>query len=132
MAIHNQIGKIGEDIASVWLKSKGFIILERNFRKKWGEIDIVARGNNKTLRFIEVKTVSYETRGMLKHSISHETWRPEDNVHTNKALRLGRTIESWIWEHNYSGAWQIDVLSVKVVPHEKYSMLELIENVVFE
>ena len=38
---HLKVGKIGEDIACRYLKDKGYKIIERNFRRKWGEIDII-------------------------------------------------------------------------------------------
>lgn len=40
---HIEIGKFGEAIACKYLKSKGYKIIERNFRKKWGEIDIICK-----------------------------------------------------------------------------------------
>ena len=132
MARHNKIGEIGEEIAAKWLKSKGFQIVEVNYRKKWGEIDIVARERSGNLHFIEVKSVSYETRSILNKLLSHETWRPEENVHRNKVLRLKRTVKSWLIEQKYRGDWQIDVLSVRLVPHEKYSTVEFMENVIFD
>lgn len=131
MAIHNQIGNIGEDIGTKWLISNGYVIIDRNYRRKWGEIDIIAQ-NSKKIHFIEVKTVSYETLDDLKYAISHETWRPEENVHSEKLKRLGRAIETWILETRFDGDWQIDVLSIRVVPREKYATVTSIENVVLE
>ena len=49
------LGKYGEDIAVKYLKNRHYIILERNFRSKQGEIDIIAKDNNELI-FIEVKT----------------------------------------------------------------------------
>ena len=131
MAKHNIIGKIGENIACEWLKSKGFIILEQNYLKKFGEIDIVAR-ETKKMHLIEVKTVSYETREDLDYSVSHETWRPEENVHKEKQRRLKNAIAVWLSEHRYKGEWQIDILTVKLVPREKYAQIKIIGNVIFE
>lgn len=60
-----QKGKIGEDRACVWLESNGFVILERNFHSRFGEIDIIALeasnrnssdASKSTLHFIEVKS----------------------------------------------------------------------------
>ena len=48
-------GKLGEDLAATYLKKNGFKILERNFRIRGGEIDIIAT-EKETLVFIEVKT----------------------------------------------------------------------------
>ena len=50
-----KLGDSGEDLAVSYLKSRGYSILERNFRALRGEIDIIARDQN-TLVFIEVKT----------------------------------------------------------------------------
>ncbi|GIV42249.1 MAG: UPF0102 protein [Vicingaceae bacterium] len=55
MAIHNDTGKLGEQLAEKYLEEKGFIILEKNFRYKNKEIDIIALKEN-LLVFIEVKT----------------------------------------------------------------------------
>lgn len=132
MAKHNEIGQIGEDIAAKWLVSRGMSLIERNYRKKWGEIDIVARGTDKVLHFIEVKSVSYETKEDLEYTASHETWRPEDNVHRDKMKRLSRVMQTWIAEHSYCGEFQIDVVVVCFVSRERFARVKLIENVIFE
>jgi putative endonuclease len=125
----NQIGAYGEEIAAKYLRNKGFSILNQNYLKKWGEIDLVARGTNH-IHFVEVKTVSYETRIDLQAAISRGTWRPEENVHERKLQRLHRAIESWLMENGYDGDWQIDVIAVRVVPREKYATLKWIPNVI--
>jgi putative endonuclease len=55
MRIVNPKAVLGEDLAEKYLKSKGYKILERNFRKGYGEIDIIALKDD-TLVFVEVKT----------------------------------------------------------------------------
>lgn len=55
MSFKQQIGKQGEDIAAAFLKNKGLVIVERNFRCRGGEIDIIAR-EERALIFVEVKT----------------------------------------------------------------------------
>ncbi|MDI6820568.1 MAG: YraN family protein [Patescibacteria group bacterium] len=54
------LGKIGEDFACVYLAGKGFWIIERNFKRPWGELDIVAKNKDGILVFVEVKTM-YES-----------------------------------------------------------------------
>jgi putative endonuclease len=131
MAEHNKIGVLGEEIAAGWLKSHGFSVIERNYRQKWGEIDAIAL-KNKHIHFVEVKTVSYETRELLDYFVSRETWQPEELVHERKLQRLGRAIETWLAKHRFDGVWQIDVLTVRVVPREKYAKVKHIENVILE
>ncbi len=135
MARHNEIGRIGENIAAKWLAGKGFLIIEQNYLKKWGEIDIVARettNNGYKTHFIEVKTVSYETKERLAYAVSHETWRPEENVHRNKIDRFKRVIQTWLEEHDYKSDWQIDIITVRVVPRERIARVKFMENIVFE
>ena len=103
----------------------------RNYRKKYGEIDIVARETGGKVHFIEVKTVSYETRSDFDR-ISRETWRPEENVHHQKLRKLSRVIEVWLQENEYLGEWQIDVFAVRIVPREKLASITRIENIIIE
>lgn len=133
--LKNQIGALGEEIASNYLKKRGLSIISQNYLKKWGEIDIVAREtieNKNIIHFLEVKTVSYETRQDLEKAVSHGTWRPEENVHFKKIQRLSRTIESWLMENNYQEEWQIDVLAVRIVPREKYATVKYLPNIVID
>ena len=58
MAVHNEIGKIGEDIAASWLTGNGYQIVTRNWRFKKTEIDIIAIKDD-LLIVIEVKTRTY-------------------------------------------------------------------------
>jgi putative endonuclease len=73
--ITNPIGKKGEDIAVEYLKKKGYKVIERNFRKGYGEIDIVAIKNN-VLVFVEVKTRTSETFGTPFESITSWKLKP--------------------------------------------------------
>ena len=64
----NRVGSFGEDISAKYLKRLGHTVLDTNYLKKWGEIDIVSREtleNKHIIHFVEVKTVSYETNRLL-------------------------------------------------------------------
>ncbi len=126
---NKQIGRYGEAVAAKYLQNKGFKVIGLNYLKKWGEIDVIAEKDN-IICFIEVKTVSYETKQDLEHSVSRGTWKPEDNVHEHKIRKLSRAIDSWISEHRYQGDWQIDVVAVKVVPREKYAVVKHLPNII--
>lgn len=131
MAKHNEIGKLGEKLAAKWLTDKGYSIVTQNYLKKYGEIDIVARETD-VIHFVEVKSVSYETKADMEDAVSRGTWRPEENVHFAKQQRLSRVIEVWLSENNYNGEWQIDILSVRIVPRERIARFYLLDNVIFE
>ena len=129
----NQIGAWGEEIAAKYLKKQGMKVICVNYLKKWGEIDIVAhetRKNGLIVRFVEVKTVSYETKSDLQAAISRGTWRPEENVHPKKLQRMHRAIESWLMDNRYDGEWEMDVLAVRIVPREKYATVKYMPNVI--
>ena len=63
-----QIGDTGEGVACKYLEQRGYAVVERNYLKPWGEIDIVAQKANK-LYFIEVKKC---TRNRIGFSILHK------------------------------------------------------------
>ena len=107
-----KIGDIGENIACKFLKKQGFEIIEQNYNKKWGEIDIIAR-NRQKLHFIEVKSVTRESLD----NVSPETdaYRPEDNLHPWKLQRLSRVIQTYLLGYDRGSRetdWQFDVILV--------------------
>ncbi len=126
-----KIGDIGEGVAVRYLENKGFSVLDRNYLKPWGEIDIVAR-TPKTLVFIEVKTVSREKEGWISRENSiGQNFRPEDNVHPAKLQRLYRAIQSYLAENGISeeADWRIDVACVYLDFTLKKAKVDVIENV---
>ncbi len=64
-------GKIGERIAADYLKNHGYEIISRNFRTRYGEIDIIARHKN-TLVFIEVRSRGGDRFGTPTESITRD------------------------------------------------------------
>jgi len=120
-----EVGQLGEDIAAKYLENKGFVIFERNYRKKWGELDLIAKKGGE-LRFIEVKAT---IRGLGEGFVSHETYRPEEKVHPHKLKRMHRAIETYLAEKDISEDWSIDVVTVLIDKGQKIARCELIENV---
>jgi putative endonuclease len=117
------LGKLGEDIACRYLKSKGFVILEQNHTRKWGEIDIISKKGDK-LYFVEVKsklvtTLSSKTKEQIEGMI------PEENVHPIKIERFVRTIHTYLAEKQYEGDFEAVVLAVFVDTQEKTSVVRL-------
>lgn len=134
------IGKIGEDFACDYLRNKGYKIIDRNYLRKWGEIDIVAK-DNKKLYFVEVKTVSRDTswNNMAKNrdnheNVAHETdsYRPEDNVHPWKLERMGRVIQSYLLDKDVSDEteWQFDLITVYLDKDKRLVKIGLLDDLV--
>lgn len=131
------LGNIGETAVCKHLKRKGFKLVERNYRKKWGEIDLILK-KGKRVHFVEVKTVScennniYVSRETNNLLISHETWRPEDNAHRRKLQRFHRAVLTWLSENRYYGEWQIDVASVRLNIESRSGTIKIIDDVILE
>lgn len=100
MAKHNELGKIGEDLAANYLLRKGYTILERNWRYSRDEIDIIVRDGN-WLVIVEVKTRTSEYFG-----------EPEMAVTSSKQKSLVRAAEGYIAEHDYRGETRFDVIGI--------------------
>ncbi len=126
---HNKTGAIGELVVRNWLINNGFSIIADNYQQKWGEIDIIAK-QDKVIHFIEVKAVSYQTKGLLDKAVRDGSWSPEEQVTNHKMQKLGRTIETWLLKHDWEGEWQIDIAAVRLVLKDKHATVKWLWNVV--
>jgi len=79
-----ELGAIGESIARAYYRKRGFVVLEENFRCRYGEIDLLCRKGD-SLYAIEVKTRSSNTYG-----------HPEEAVSTEKQHRIKVCTEEYV------------------------------------
>jgi putative endonuclease len=102
-------GELGEILATKYLENNGFTIVERNYYKKLGEIDIIAKKAG-ILHFIEVKAVSHETNA----SVSMQYIKPEDNFTYDKARKFKKIVSYYLAQKHVSHEtkFQIDLLAV--------------------
>ncbi len=123
-SLRRKLGNIGEDVACRFLESKGFQIIDRNYLKPWGEIDIIARKNG-DYRFIEVKTISREPSST---SLS-TNMTAEDHIHPAKLEKIARTVE--IYMANVAGEYdyQVDVVAVELDTSTRRARCKLYEQV---
>lgn len=125
MTYKSEIGKFGEDFACEYLVEKGYKIIERNFRQKWGEIDIIAKAPDKTLVFVEVKTV----RDVKRETI--ETISAEEQLTNAKLQKLQRTASLYANHRlelvNDKNGWQIDLLALTII--DKSVSIKHYENI---
>ena len=97
----NKLGVKGEKIAARFLKKQGYKILERNFRIKCGEIDIIAQ-DGEYICFVEVKTRS-----------SNSFAEPYESVNYMKQKKLQKLAEVWLGTHGSCEALcRFDVVSI--------------------
>lgn len=98
------IGQSAEDAVQEHLQQRGWTILDRNWRKPWGELDIVARDQEETVHIVEVKASSLRMAGFEPHLRAGNT----------KMAKVHRTARTWLSSHGYpyDTPWQLDVASV--------------------
>lgn len=112
-------GKVGEQKATKFLESQGYKIIERNFKKRYGEIDIIALDTDDTLVFFEVKT-----------RFSHEYGYPEEAVTPWKIKTLIRSANFYKMIHpELSDLMRIDVVSVEVDDEGEVKSIRQIKNI---
>lgn len=118
------IGQKGEDEAVKYLINRGFSVLDRNYLKPWGELDIVAKKGD-WLYFIEVKTVTRERVG------EGDNYEPEDNIHPWKIKRLSRAIETYLLEKKIGdeAEWQVDSIAVYLNERGETLRIEHLEDI---
>jgi len=114
-----KLGQIGEKLAADFLKKRGYKVMERNYRTRGGEIDIVAR-HGSTLVFVEVRTKSGPGFGT-----------PEESITAAKRSRMVECGMAYLQSHEQSAAdWRIDVVAIEMGPSGKPSRVEVIPNAV--
>jgi putative endonuclease len=99
----NRTGVLGEELAARYLAGAGLQLLDRNWRCRRGELDVVARDGD-ALVFVEVKT---------RTSLRFGT--PLEAVDARKALRLRRLAALWLRAHPTAGSSRPRVLRFDVV-----------------
>src|SRR6267154_2358921 len=96
------VGQAGEDAVAIWYAAAGYIVLDRNWRVREGELDLVVRDAD-TIAFCEVKTRRGDAFGL-----------PVEAVTTRKRQRLRLLAGRWLDEHDgRARSLRFDVASVR-------------------
>jgi putative endonuclease len=116
---HRQsLGKYGEDLAADYLIGHGYHLIQRNFKARYGEIDIIAM-KNPILVFIEVKTRMGKKYGT-----------PEEAVTRRKIHEVTVTAEYYYLLHpGLPKAHRIDVIAIELFSDKSIKDLRHIENI---
>ncbi len=118
MSGRKQLGAWGEKVAALHLEGKGYRIVARNWRCRYGEIDLIAQAGD-WLAFVEVKTRRGRGMGM-----------PEEALTPHKAKKLMQIAPIYMAEHGLDMDWQIDFVAVELDKSGKLIRCEHIPNAV--
>lgn len=117
MAIHNELGKKGEEVSVEFLQQKGYKILERNWRFKKAEVDIIACKNH-VLAIIEVKTRSTNYFG-----------DPQDFVNPKKIKLLVEAINEYVITNDLDVEVRFDIIAI--IKNQENLEVEHLEDAFF-
>jgi putative endonuclease len=116
----HRLGQVGEQMAAEHLVRRGFEIVERNYRTRWGELDIVAF-DGRVLAFCEVKT----------RRISRGNGSPFDAIRSVKRSRVRRMAGSWLRDrpdHPFARVLRFDAIGVTFDPAGRLLSIEHLEG----
>ena len=100
-----EIGALGESIAADYASRHGIDVIDRNYARKTGEIDLIGKEGS-TLHFIEVKTVLADE--FPDERYAEDAYDPSLNIHELKLRKIARTSEWYVLEKKWEGDWQVD------------------------
>lgn len=98
MAAHNELGTWGEEWASAYLRERGYVILERDWRSGHRDLDIVALDGDEVV-FVEVKTRS-----------SHFLADPFHTISDKKKLNIRRSVAHFMRSHPQYHRARFDII----------------------
>ena len=135
------IGKIGEDLACGYLVNKGYEILTRNYREKFGEIDIVSKSPDKTLVFVEVKTMSSPEITVDKSPASYphlaglgsDKLIPEDQISESKMdkfKKIGQWYANKYPELTNTRGYRFDAITILINQKSKEAGIRHYKNII--
>jgi len=106
-------GDFGENAACLYLSKKGYNITVRNFRSKFGEIDIIAEDDER-LAFIEVKARKIFGLG-----------RPSDAVDFKKKQKIIKTAQIYLLYHETEKQIGFDIIEVVITDSLTPEVIEI-------
>lgn len=116
-----ELGFLAENIAARYLESRGYEVIDRNYRKPWGEIDVIAQKDG-VVCFVEVKANRQEFAG---------DFNPESRVDYRKLSKITKTAALYLEYElkNPDAPWQVDVISVILNQFDKKVNIKHFKNV---
>jgi putative endonuclease len=127
-APHISVGTLGETIATKYLYTHGYQIIARNYRKKCGELDIIAKKEG-VLHFVEVKSGTWKRSTWPKEG--EDVHRPEMHMNARKHLHMRRAIMAYLHAHKIpqDTPWTADLAVVLIHEESKRALIRWIWNI---
>ena len=104
MAAHNELGQWGEDLAEEYLRSKGYVIIDRDWHSGHRDLDIIAEDDDVVV-FVEVKTRRNNLFG-----------EPEEAIDFRKRLSLQQTINHYVKANRIRKEIRFDIIAITGTP----------------
>lgn len=115
---NKKTGNKGEDLACNYLQKHGYKILERNFRIRGGEIDIIAKDGDQIV-FVEVKARYSHEYGLPREAIT--PWKIKALI---KSAMFYLLKKGWIYK-----SYRLDFVGIDYINSKDYPEIELIKNI---
>lgn len=114
-----RLGRRGEDMAAAHLTERGYVVVERNYRCPYGELDLIAR-HSETWVFVEVRT----RRGARFGT-------PEESITPRKQAHLIAAAQHYLQARDLGDvAWRIDAVAIALASGGTLQRIDVIENAV--
>jgi putative endonuclease len=123
------LGRWGESLAADYLVDLGYVVLERNVRTPYGEIDLVARLFEESSISTEkcLVTVFVEVKTRSTHTFGH----PEESVTARKRAHMIAAAQSYLQDHpDLGGVWRIDVIAIQRLQPDRPPTIHHFENAI--
>ena len=117
-----KLGNLGEELATQYLKNHQYKILACKWQKRTGEIDIIARDQDKTIVFVEVKTRTSDNFGSAQEAVNFL-----------KQRKLIKTAQYYILEnYKFEVPWRIDVITLELDSEKRLAHVRHFKNAIEE
>lgn len=116
----SELGFFAEEYAARYLKSKQYRVVAHNYRKPWGEVDVIVEKEGIVI-FVEVKANRKEIAG----------FEPELRVSPDKRHRMIRIARTFLVDHNFPDdqPWQMDIIAITFVKERGIAKVRHYKNI---
>jgi len=112
-----EVGYLGETIGKKYLQKKGYRIIEKNYKTKYAEIDLVAQ-DKKTLVFVEVRT-----------KVGEQFGSPEESFNRSKRRKLIKNAIAYTTIKNYDKSYRIDAVCIVLDEKKRVKRITHYQNI---